>query len=197
MNEHALRPLHIGSAALAIGGVLVLLMPEYSLSIVRLVIVTVAAATGLYALVVSVPTTWWTSPFDRTARQVGNGNGPEEFDSIRSTLSGPRQPIQNAPPLPGAAVRSLKPLIEAAIVREGLDPDDPAQLESAQGLLSPLSWAILSSEPLVGPRWFQTRLPNERKVAKVVHSVLDDLDGLASRGGAPQHHVDVSNQLSI
>lgn len=188
MTDRTLRPGNIAAAAVAIGGILIVLMPQHSLSIIRLVIVTCAAAAGLFALIISVPRTWWTSPFDGRGLPVREGVRSDDIESIRSVLAGRRQPIRNGPPLPAAAIRLLKPLIGVSIEREGLDPGDGDQLESARDLVSPLTWAVLTSDPLLWPRWYQTRLPNEQEVAEVAHEVLDDLDRMADGAWAPESH---------
>lgn len=188
MTDRTLRPGTIAAAAVAIGGILIMAMPQHSLSIVRLVIVTSAAAAGLFALRISVPRTWWTSPFDGRVPQVEERARSDDIDRVRSMLAGRRQPIENGPPLPAAAIRLLKPLIGVSIERKGLDPSDQDQLESARGLVSPLTWAVFTSDPLLWPRWYQTRWPNEQEVADVAHKVLDDLDRMAGGGWAPEPH---------
>ena len=179
MSEGILRPGHVASAALVIGGVLVFLMPERSLSIAQLVVMTAAAATGLWALAVNAPFAWWTSPFDAKGAPAGERYGSEEVETIRATLSGRRQPLAGAPPLPGEAMRLLEPLIRVALERKGLDPRSEEDLNSVRDLLSPVSWAILTSEPLTWPRWHKTRRPDEGQVAEAVHQVLDDLEWLS------------------
>lgn len=220
MNERTLRPANVAAAAVLIGGVLIVVLPQHGLSIVQLVVVTIAAAAALYALAISVPewsATWWrVAPFNRPSRAVGptrrlrathparparlaprNGGvrrpfgrgrsrGPGNLERIRSKLSGRRQPISNGPPVPPEALRLLQPLIRVALEREGLDPGDEAHRETARALLSPLTWAVLTSEPLRGPPWYRTRRRAERQVADVVHRVFDDLDRLAAGGGDSQ-----------
>ncbi len=63
MSERALRPGNVAAAATLIGGVLAVALPQHGMSIVQLVIVTVAVSTVVYALAVNVPTTRWMSPF--------------------------------------------------------------------------------------------------------------------------------------
>ena len=86
--------------------------------------------------------------------------------------------------MPPATLRLLKPLIASAL---DLDPDDEPHQGSARGPVSPLTWAVLTSEPLQRPYWFRTLRPDEREVAQTVHCVLDELDRLkAGDGDAPR-----------
>jgi hypothetical protein len=163
------------------------MLPQHALSIVRLAIVTVAAAAGLYALAVQAPSTWWMSPFDRRVRRERKGPGSNEMRWIRSRLAGRRKRIDGGLSLPPEAVRLLQPLIRAALEREGLDPADASCLASAGELLSPPTWAVLAQDPVERPRWFRTLWPDVRATAEVVHSVLDDIDHLADGLIAPRH----------
>jgi hypothetical protein len=86
-------------------------------------------------------------------------------------------------------LRLLQPLIRAALEQHGVDPRDPVQLDSARPLLSPLTWAVLTSDPLKGASWLRTLRPDGRAVAGVVHSVFDDLDHLAARDRDPHRHM--------
>lgn len=192
MNPRTLRFGNLAAAAVLIGGVLVAVLPQYAMSVVQLVIVTVATAAALYALIAIVPVTWWRSPFDRSGRPGRKLRGSDELDLIRSKLSGRRHPIENGRPLPPGALHLMKPLIRVALERENVDPDAEAHRASARALLSPLTWAIFTSDPSRRPHWFRTFRSKEREVADIVHAVLDDLDRLAS-GGEPPRHIDTSD----
>lgn len=176
MNERVLHPLHIAAAALVLGGGLLLVLPQYALSIVRLVLVTVAAATALWAFTVDAPPTWWHSPFDRWTRAERRAGSTDDTDWIRATLSGPRQATENGPPLPPGALRLLQPLIRADLERAGLDLEDDEDRATARATLSPIAWAVLATRPLDRPRWYQVRRPDAERTAHVIHHVLDDLD---------------------
>lgn len=192
MNERLLAPGRIAAAAATIGGVLLVALPEHAVSVVQLVLVTVAAAAGLYALIVNVSPAWWISPFDRAAGPKQDDGRSEEIDAIRSKLSGRRQPVENGPPVPTDVLRLLKPLIGTALEREGLDPRDERHREAARARVSPLTWAVLTSTPLAEPRWFRTRRPDERTSAEVVHRVLDDLDRLETGRDETHRPIDPS-----
>ena len=195
MNERTLRSGSVAAAAVLIGGVLIVALPQHSVSIVQLVVVTVAAAAGLYALGANVPHTgWispfkWRSPFSPGVRPGTAGQASDEMDSIRAKLSGRRQPIENGPAMPPEILRLLKPLIRIA---HDLDPDDEAHQPPARGVLSPLTRAILTSDSLNESHWFRTLWSNEREVAEVVHSVMDDLDRLAAGTAGSQQPIDIS-----
>lgn len=186
MNERALRPDNVAAAAVLIGGLLLIVLPQHAMSIVRVVIVTIAIATALYVLVVHVPPTGWISPFKgmspfnrmtagrRRRRRVG------ELDLIRSSLADRRQAIDGAPALPPAVLRMLQPLITSAL---DLDPRDGRAMKSARARLSPLTLAVLEADPLRRASWFRTLRADPREVAKTVDQVLDDLDLLTGYGG--------------
>lgn len=195
MNEGALRPGNVAAAAVLIGGVLATVLPQHAMSIVQLVIVTVAVSTGLYALAVHVPSAgWispfkWMSPFGRAAYPGRRRRRSDELRSIRLKLSGRRQPIENGPPMPPVTLRLLKPLIASAL---DLDPSEEPPPPSARGRVSPLTWAVLTSQPLRRPRWFRTLRPNEREVTQTVHSVLDELDRLKAGASDPKGSINSS-----
>lgn len=196
MNERTLRPGNIAAAAVVLGGILLIVAPQHGWSIVRLTIVTIAAGAGLYALAVNAPATWWSSPFDRTGRGGRKARASAEIDWIRSTLSGRRQRIDDAAPLPPETLRLLQPLIQLALEREGLDPREGAYAGAARRLLSARTWAVLDSDPLKWPARSRTRRPDERRAAEVVNDILDELERLGDRaaGVATQSEVPSSGR---
>jgi hypothetical protein len=193
MNEHGLRPGGVAAAALIIGGVVAAALPGHAPNVLRIFIVAMAAVAGLYALSLNVPPSgWlspfkWLSPFGRRVRLRGVGRGQAEVDIIDSKLSGRRQRLPYGPPMPPGTLRLLRPLIRSAIE---IAPDDDVPPPSAGGALSPLSWAILTTEPLDNPFWFQTASPNRREAAEAVHAVLDELERIAADTGHPHLHTD-------
>lgn len=176
MNARNLWPANTAAAALFIGGVLVVLFPEAVPSVVRLVIVTIAATAGLYALAVNSPPAWG-SPFNGGTRRRGQ-RGPGDIAWIRGRLAGWRLRVGPAPPMPRDVLRMLRPLIVTALQRQGVDPEDARGREAARRLLSPLCWAVLAGRPRSGLAGLPTDLPDRRRVAELVHRVLDELDGL-------------------
>lgn len=186
MNEQILRPSHMAAAAVVIAGGLVAIAPQHAASVVRLMLVTVAAATALYALVVNAPARWWRSPFDRGVDAVaGRGPGSGELGRLRLLLRSRRQRIAGGPALPPEVLRMLQPQIRTALDARGVElrrgEDDVA---AARGLLSPVTFAILVADPLDQPRWRNTVRGDERASADVVHHALDELDRLgAERAG--------------
>jgi hypothetical protein len=185
VNERTPGPAHVATAAIVIGGVLILVMPQHGMSILRLVAVTVAAAACLHAFTVNAPPTWWKSPFDRGMR-AGQRRQPEELDWIRAGLSGRRQQVVDGPPLPPGTLRLLQPLIRSALEQEGVDPDEADGGESAGALLSPLARGILVTQPLPRPTRAGTIGPDEWRTADAVQSVLDELARLDSGGCDPE-----------
>ena len=185
MNERTFRPANIAAAAVLIGGLISLILPQHGASILRLVIVTIAAAAGVHALAVRAPPAWWRSPFDQARNRRGRKER-DEIDWIRSKLTGPRQRITRGRAVPPETLRLLQPLIESALEREGLDPTDGASVESARDLLGPLTQVVLASDPLKRGSRLRMVRPDAAATAVVVHAVLDDLARL-SDGSRPLH----------
>lgn len=189
MNESVFRPANVAAGAVVIGGVLLVALPRYAVSIVQVVIVTVAAAWGLYVLAVHVPSTgWmspfkWMSPFGRGVPPRDGADGADELESIRSRLSGRRQPIEGGPALPPETLGLLQPLIREALA---LSSDDEAPAEVDREKVSPLTWAALTSDPMKDVHWLNSLPPDHRQVAEVVRRVLDDVERLASGAADPR-----------
>jgi hypothetical protein len=185
MNERTLRPANIAAAAVVLGGALIVVLPQHGMSIVRIVIVTIAAGAGLYALALTSPPAWWRSPFDQL-REPARQRRPDELDWIRSRLGGRRQRIMSDAALPRETVRLLQPLIGAALEREGLDPGDRA----SRWLLSPLSRAVLTTDLEKRPHRLRMMRPDARSTAELVHAVLNDIDRIPirARGTTPRIH---------
>lgn len=185
MNERSLRPANVASAALVIGGVLLVALPRHALSIVQLVVVTAATAAALYALAANVPPTGWMSPFKwmspfvPTVRQARDEATAHETDSIRSKISGRRVRIAGGTPMPPETVRLLKPLIRSAL---DVGPDDDLRAAARKARLSPLSWSVLACDIDPHPGWLGTVRADERRVAEVVHQVLDEIERLDAGG---------------
>lgn len=186
MNEHFIRPRNVAAAAVVIGGVLIIALPQYTLSIVQIVIVAGSVVAGIYALEVNVPTTgWispfkWMSPFSRGAHPGKKSATPDEIRSILSKLTGWRQTLEHGPPMPPEALNLLRPLIRAGL---DLDAENETDLAAARSVLSPLTWAVLTSDQSRQPYWFQMLPPNKREVAEAVHHILDELERLGAGNG--------------
>lgn len=185
MNPTPLRQANVAAAAVVIGGLLVLVAPRYALTIVQLVVVTIAISAGLHALAANVPPTGWISPFkwmapfNQALRDGATGPVPDELRAIRSHFGGWRRPFEPGPALPDSTVRLLRPLIRA-----GLDLDlGERRRDQARGRVSARSWALLDADPADRPRWYLPVPPDARTVARAVHEVLDDLDRLHGRTG--------------
>lgn len=139
----------------------------------------------MHALAVHVPTAGWiapftsVSPFSRRAHPQRSGPRSEALDFLRDRLADRRQRLPgDLPALPPALLRRLKPLVAAALE---LDPGDPAELASARSRVSPLTFAVLSSEPMERVSWLRTVGPDEDEVVRAVHRVLDELERLSRR----------------
>lgn len=187
MTERYLTLGNVGAAAAVFGGALLIVLPRFGMSVLQLVIVTVAVAAALRAFLSNIPPSGWLSPFKWMSPFVAatprarTRRTSDEVTAMRSKLSGWRQPIEGGPALPPDVVRLLQPLIRTAVE---LDPADGAQSLTAGKGLSSATRAVLSTAPLRQPRWRQMLLPNERQVCEVVHCVLDDLERLGFGFGA-------------
>ncbi len=85
--------------------------------------------------------------------------------------------------LPPEVLRLMQPVVLGALEREGYHLDDESHRETLPELLGPETWSLLMAEPPPWRPWYYMKRPSERRVADLVHRVLDDLDGLA--GDAP------------
>lgn len=189
MTAGAFRLGDVAAATLFLGGLLLALAPGYALPIVELVLVTLAGGACVYALSANVPPTGWISPFKwlspfggerRTERRL---HGADEIEGIRAKLSGRRQRLPAAPPMPPDLLRLLQPLVAAALdIEEG----DRAAQEAARHRVSDRAWSILVAEPLPRPYWIATVRPNPWEVAVVVTDLLSELEEVSTaRPGPP------------
>lgn len=170
------------AAAVALfGGLLLIALPQHAATIVRVLLVALATVAALWAIGALVPeggiAGWWRSPFERpsdgrTLRPSG------ELDRVRRMMAGRRRHISGGRPLPPDTIRLLQPLIVEALARRGLDASDPAHRTAIRGLLSPLAWRVLVSDPRYLPRWYETRRPDMRRTADAVRQLLDELERL-------------------
>ena len=182
MNGHPIQPGDF-VAPLVFGGGAIVVFPQYALSFLQIVIVTMAVLAAIYALALNVPPTGWMSPFrlmspfggSKKKRRRGKGGDP--MGLIRSDLGGWRQPMQFDPPMPPGTLRLLRPLIKEAL---DLGSEDEWALELARARLSPLSWAVLESGFSRRPFRLLWSPPNQREVSKAVMAVLDDIVRLTS-----------------
>jgi hypothetical protein len=181
MNEYALRPKNLAAAAVVVGGGLIVIFPQHALTVVQLVIVTIAASAGLYLLTANVPPSgWispfkWLSPFSEDAHTAKAEHRSGELDLIRAQFSGRRQRIEGGPPMPPSVLRQLRPLIAGAL---DLDSRDEKRVAAARSRVSAQTFAILTSVPGDRPSWFRTVRPHPHEVIETVNSVLDELDRL-------------------
>lgn len=175
MSEQAPRPGSIAMAAVVIGGVLIMLLPQHAMSIARLVILTSAAAAGLHALGVSAPAKWWRSPFDRPGRS-SHRRGEDDYDRIRSALGGWRQRIPGGAPLPPEVVRLLKPLIAGSVARGGGHATGAGDDGVAFVRPSPLVRSVQAVRATGRPHWYRLVRPDARAVSAAVLNVLNELD---------------------
>ena len=182
MSPRALSTSNVGAAAVVLGGIVVVLRPEHALSVLQVVLVTLAAAAAVHALSAHVPPTGWISPFKwmspflPDARSARGRPTRTEYRALRALMAGRRQPLEGAPALPPAVLRALRPLVRTAL---HLDPEGERTPPGVRAQVSLLTWAVLTTEPLSRRApWYRTRWSDPRAVADAVHQVLDELDTL-------------------
>lgn len=176
MTDPAYRPGHLAAAALTLGGLLLIGVPQRAPSIIRLVLVTLAAAGGLHLILAHGSPAFLLSPFRWTLRDADDQGGSADARRLRSALEGRRHRIAGGPPLPPATIRILQPLIEAALDRDGAGPDSPLRRAAALQRLSATTRAILAHDATVNPPWFRTVRSDADRTAEAVSRVLDELD---------------------
>lgn len=190
MSRSLLRSLGVAAAAVVIGGFVVIVLPHRAGDILHLVVVTAAAGVSVHVLATTIPewaaARWVLSPFKhRPPPGSATDERTDEISRIRDEISRRRQRMADGTPMTPATLRRLQPHVRVALEREGLDPAHGPDRDAARARLSPLSWTVLTNEPLAWKDWYQTRRPRPGQVAEVVHQVLDDLEQL-SPGYAPR-----------
>lgn len=182
MNQPSLRVGNVGAGALALGGGLLIALPQHVVSIAQLVILAIAASAGLRALASHVPPTGfmyplkWGSPFGDAGPAGRRISTNDEVGRIRAALSRPRQRLGGPPPLPPETLRLLRPLLRAALE---LDRDAPITAAHLPEHLSPAARAVLLTDPLEHGSWIRTTRPDERAVSETAHALLDEVEELA------------------
>ena len=179
----------IAAAVVLFGGLLLIAMPQHGSTILRVVLVALAAVAALWATGALLPEAgvsgWWRSPFG--SPDTGASARPSgEIARIRAGLSGRRRRIPNGRPLPPDTIRMLQPLIAVALDRAGLDADEETHRPAIRRALSPLAWSVLTSDLWYVPRWYETRRPDTHRVADIVRRVLDELERVAAGRSAAQ-----------
>lgn len=158
------------SAALVLGGLLLILSPRNALSIGQLAVATMAASGALFVVVRQLKPAVWMTPFNPRDRPASSSSDRSEIDRLQTRLAGDRVKVGPGLSLPPEVVRVLQPIVRS-------------ELEAARGAPgharpSPALQAILRFEsPDARPRE-RGRRGDERAVAEVVHQILDELDAL-------------------
>jgi hypothetical protein len=174
MNRRLIQAPAVAASAALIGGVAVVVLPQHALTIVQLVLVTlaVAAAMGVVGLVFGDGVgagrprqhdRWarLTSPFRRVRLPDETRSEPPEIERARNYLGGQRllvaapsasvgggQSSAGLPPMPPEVVRRLSRILRSSLYHQGVDPGVAAQ----QASLSQLSLAVLSVDLELGER---------------------------------------------
>lgn len=175
MTDPRPRTFVLAVGLVLVGGMMVFLSPRSVIVVLQWVAGGLAAVAALHVFRHNAPAVWWTSSFDR---QVDPIVVPEEDETewIRARLAGRRVRIGGGQvAVPPETLRLLRPLIEECVSRHGGDASTHATSNSLKGALSPLTRAVLHSDPTMQPGWWGTVRPDKHAVAAIVHHVLDDL----------------------
>jgi hypothetical protein len=184
------------AASVVVAGTAVAIVPQHTVSILRLLVVTVllavAATVGVAVLGpggrLAGGLHGSASPFERPSRRTGGQPDPPGLGVIRSSLREDSLPAGR--PLSASAERRLGIVARSVLDRTGIDLRDPPQAAAVRAAVRPATWAVLaglaSSRPAADPHAPPTRHRRPRPAdvaaaAEVVHTVLDDLDRLADR----------------
>jgi len=175
MTDPRPRTFVLAVGLVLVGGMMLFLSPRSVIVVLQWVAGGLAAVAALHVFTHNSPSVWWTSSFDREVDPIVV---PEEDETewIRARLAGRRVRIGGGRvAVPPETLRLLRPLIEECISRNGGGSIERAAPDSVRAALSPLTLAVLRSDPTMRPGWWGTVRPDEHAVAAIVHHVLDDL----------------------
>ncbi len=176
MTDPRPRSFVLVAGLVLIGGTIVFFSPRSVMIVLQWVVGGLAAVAALHVVRQNAPSVWWTSPFDREADRV-DLTEVDEAAWIRARLGGRRVRIGDGEAaVPPETLRLLRPLIEECLSRAVGDLRAPSTPAALGGGLSPLTSAVLHSDPTMQPGWWGTVGPDEHGVAEIVHHVLDELE---------------------
>jgi len=191
MREWILRPGALAAMGAIAAGALIVAFPAQGLTVLRYFLIGVAVGAGLFALAVHVPrgsvTRLRLSPFESGGTAGLRTIRSRDVARIASRFGRARRRIPDGPALPPESLEALQTLLRSELAQMGIDPESPAQLQQAGALLSAQSWAILTAPERTRSAWAPPLWPNAAQVARVVDSVLVEIEGLHARDLTPQH----------
>jgi hypothetical protein len=166
----------VAAAGLVVAGGLIVLLPQHTTTLLRLLLATIAVA--MLALVVYA-SRLRADLFDSVFERDGRGGRLRSYavpglPAIEGSLRELTVPAHGTP-LPPGTRRRLFSLATSVLDRDGLDLSDPAQLELARARVSPLTWTVIMDELRPGPPPKGRRRVSPAASAELVHAVLDDL----------------------
>lgn len=189
----------VAAGAVVVAGVAVAIVPQHAVSILGVLLATVAGCTVVGAASVLAATidlrqpdpSGSRSPFEiTTTRARFHREQPASLSRVRGELITSTVRADLAP-LSALPARRLKAIAATTLEREGLDLADPAHAEAWRARLSPHALAAITAERTLtrqpGRPVHPRRSASAEEVAATVHAVLDELDRPPAPQEAPPH----------
>jgi hypothetical protein len=189
--------LPLAAAAVVVAGAAVAVVPQHTLSIVRVLVATVAVVALVAALVTRLrgidqagpdarPTR---SPFESTTeRRRTRRDQPASLARVRGEI-GDGVVRADLAPLSTLAARRLATVVTTALEREGLDVRDPAHQAAVRARLSPQALAAITADRAFrrpsGAAPHPRRSASAQEIAATIHAVLDEVERPQTPPGAP------------
>ena len=189
--------LPLAAGAVSVAGAAVAVVPQHTLSIVRVLVATVAIVALVAALVARLrgidhagPDARLTrSPFESTTARGRTRRGqPASLARVRGEI-GDGVVRADLAPLSTLAARRLTTVVTTALEREGLDVRDPAHQAAVRARLSPQALAAITADRAFrrpsGAAPHPRRSASAQEIAATIHAVLDEVERPQTPPGAP------------
>lgn len=165
-------------AAGAVGGVAVAVAPQHAWTVGRVLAGAVVLLVGAAILVAAGAVTRVDpalTSLDRPASAVIDPLEPQGLRDARRMLDRPHAPGA----VPPEVWRRLRQAARLRLAEAGVDMDEPRDRDPARAMMSEETWRVLAASPSPGT------VHQPRRVAAIVHRVLDDLDSTDRQRSSP------------